>query len=192
VRESFWFGLSAVASWLPYSALLILTYLGQAQGQLEARSSVDEDSLRGFVRSYFERLSVPEDKTAGYFDAFVDLNGDGKPEAIVYITGQSWCGSGGCTLLILTPEGSSYKVVTKIPITRLPVRVLTKASNGWRNLGVWVQGGGIQPGYEAELRFDGKTYPRNPSTNAARRLVGRVTGEVVIASSPNRAGKSLY
>jgi hypothetical protein len=75
-------------------------------------------------------------------------------------------------------------------ITQPPIRVLTKASNGWRNIGVWVRGGGIQPGYEAELRFDGKTYPTNPSTPPVRRSPVKVAGQVVIPSSP--AWKALY
>ena len=29
---------------------------------------------------------------------------DGKTEEIVYVSGQGWCGSGGCTMLILEPE----------------------------------------------------------------------------------------
>ncbi|PYS46358.1 MAG: hypothetical protein DMG13_30190 [Acidobacteria bacterium] len=29
-----------------------------------------------------------------YFDALVGLNDDGKEEAIVYVTGPGWCGSG--------------------------------------------------------------------------------------------------
>ena len=43
------------------------------------------------------------------------------------------------------------------------------------------QGGGIQPGYEAELRFDGKTYPANPSVPPARPLKGKPEGEMLIA-----------
>jgi hypothetical protein len=46
---------------------------------------------------------------------------------------------------------------------------------------VWVQGGGIQPGYEAELRFDGNAYPSNPSVIPARPLVNRPHGQIVIA-----------
>jgi hypothetical protein len=45
-----------------------------------------------------------------------------------------------------------------------------------------VGGGGILPGYVAELRFDGKTYPSNPSIPPARRTDGKKTGEVVVPS----------
>jgi hypothetical protein len=64
----------------------------------------------------------------------------GKPEATVYLTGRSWCGSGGCPTLILRREGSSFMVVTRILATRPPIRVFETTSHGWRNISVWVSG----------------------------------------------------
>lgn len=119
-----------------------------------------------------------------YTAALLDLNGDGAPEGIVYLTGQSWCGSGGCTTVILARDHKVWRVVTKIAITRPPIRVLEERSNGWRAISVWVGGGGIQPGYEAELLFNGKTYPSNPSIPPARRLLHKAAGKLVIPSPP--------
>ena len=149
-----------------------------------------EDSLKRFLQDYAKENQADDDKTTRYIHTFVDLNGDGKDEAIVYLVGRDWCGSGGCTALILASEASSYKVVTELTVTQLPVRILTGTSNGWRNLGVWVQGGGIQPGYEAELLFDGKTYPENPTVPPARRLEHKVPGKVVVSAL--QAGTPLY
>ena len=83
------------------------------------------------------------DKTTRYLSASVDLNGDGMQEVIVYLIGGGWCGSGGCTTLILGPQDTSYKVITKMTVTRLPIRVLTTTSNGLHDLPVVVRGGGI-------------------------------------------------
>ncbi len=160
------------------SALLVATCLAQAQRKPDAPASPAEESLRRFLQTF------DDDKTTRYIAGFRDLNADGTPEAIVYLMGK-WCGSGGCNTLILTRDGSSWKIVANIRITRPPIRVLTSTSNGWRSIGVWVQGGGIQPGYEAELRFDGKTYPKNPSVPPAHRLKNPA-GEVVIPSAQNR------
>ena len=102
-----------------------------------------------------------------YFRAFVDLGNDGKKEAIVHLVGPEVCGSGGCLTVILRPEGDSYSLVTDISINRPPIRMLSRSSHGWHDLGVWVEGGGITPGYEADLAFDGTTYPENPSTPPA-------------------------
>lgn len=161
-----------------------------ARGQPAAPNSTAENLLRSFLQNYDEVLAGGHDRTTRYFAAFVDLNGDGAPEAVVYLSGGGWCGSGGCTMLILARTDSTFRVVTKITITRPPIRVLTSTSRGWHNIAVWVQGGGIRPGYEAELRFDGKAYPSNPSTPPARRMAERAAGQVVIPSS--QEGTPLY
>jgi hypothetical protein len=90
----------------------------------------------------------------------------------------------------LAKKSSSYVFIAKVIITHPPIRVLSATSNGWRSLAVWVQGGGIQPGYEAELRVDGKTYPNSAANPSARRLVTAAPGEVVIESLKN--AKPLY
>jgi hypothetical protein len=155
-----------------------------AQTQREPDASPKEGSLQRFLQTF------DHDKTSRYIAAFYDLNGDGSPEAIVYLMGRGWCGSGGCNTLILARDGSSWRIVSNETITWPPIRVLNTKSNGWHNLGLWVRGGGIRPGYEAELRFDGKTYPTNPSIPPARRLGEKVEGEVVIPSA--EGAKLLY
>jgi hypothetical protein len=166
--------------------LLAATCLAVSQAQ----SSDAGDSLRTFLQNDERKLLSDVDKTTKYLAAFVDLNGDGVNEAIVYVIGRSWCGTGGCNMLILARDGTSWKEVTSTTITRPPIRALKTKSNGWRNITVWVQGGGIEPGYEAELRFDGKNYPYNPSAPPARRLVGKVAGKIVLPSS--RGGMPLW
>jgi hypothetical protein len=140
----------------------------------------NQDSLKKFLRDYLK------DTATTYRSAFVDLNEGGAQDAIVYLTGQSWCGSGGCTLLILAPDGPSYRLVTKITVVRLPICILATRSNGWHDISVQVRGGGIQPGYEADLPFDGKTYPSNPSVPPARKLGNKGIGKVVINSDLNK------
>ena len=155
-----------------------------AQRMTSESASAAEDSVKKFLQA------MDDAKTTRYIAVFRDLNGDGATEAIVYLIGNEWCGSGGCSMLILARAGASWRIVTRTTITQTPVRVLATTSNGWHSLGVWVQGGGIQPGYEAELRFNGKAYPKNPSVPPARRLKGETAGEVVIASAQNAI--SLY
>ena len=112
--------------------------------------------------------------------AEVDLNGDGLNEVIVHITDPSFCGTGGCNTLILERSGSGYRTVTDIAIARPPIRVLASYSHGWRDLGVTVVGGGILTAYEARLRFNGQSYPSNPTVPPAEPLP-RAVGEVLIA-----------
>jgi hypothetical protein len=121
----------------------------------------------------FIRESLKLDRYRG---ARADLNGDGRPELIVYADQPSRCGSGGCDLYVLSPNGLSFRVVTQISVVHLPVRLLTTSSHGWRDLGVRVAGGGVRKAYEARLRFDGRRYPSNPTIPPAqpsRHAVGR-------------------
>ena len=151
--------------------------LGQTQPKPISRQA---DSLKKFLRDYAGNPSFASDKPTHHSFAFVDLKDDGTQEAVVYFTGDGWCGSGGCTTLILAPTGSSYTVITKITITRPPVCILASKSNDWHDISVRVQGGGIVHAYDAKLPFDGKTYPSNPSIPPARRLVENADGEVAI------------
>ena len=114
-----------------------------------------------FIR---QTLKLERDRTGS-----ADLNGDGRPERIVYADQPSHCGSGGCDLYVLSPQGRRFRVVTRMSVVHLPVRLLTTTSHGWRDLGVRVAGGGVRQAYEARLRFDGRSYPRNPTVSPARR-----------------------
>jgi len=86
-------------------------------------------------------------------------------------------------MLILASDGASYRVVSETTITRPPIRVLVTKSNGWHDISVLVAGGGIQPGHEAELSFDGKTYPSNPSVLPAHPLENKLRGKTVISET---------
>ncbi len=179
-----------------YSRMVVVVVAGfmflvaGCPAQQQHRPSATQDSsLKKFLQKY-DGSSTDEVRETRYLSAFVDLKDNGTQEVIVYLISDGWCGTGGCTMLILTPEGTSYRVITKIPITRLPIRVLTTKSNGWHDITVWVQGGGIQPGYEATLSFNGKAYPDNPTMPTTRRVTGKAAGKIVVPR--NAEGKLLY
>ncbi|MEP0911820.1 hypothetical protein NDI45_12945 [Leptolyngbya sp. GB1-A1] len=92
----------------------------------------------------------------------VDLNDDGAPEALVYLMGSYTCGSGGCTMLILEPAGQSYEMVSRMTLVNPPVVIAQDTTAGWKDLMIFVEGGGATPHY-ARLQFDGSSYPSNPS-----------------------------
>lgn len=99
--------------------------------------------------------------------------------ALVQFLGPEYCGSGGCNLLILRPEGETFTVLGDVTITRAPVRVLTSSTNGLPDIAVQVSGGGAAA-HEALLPFDGARYASNPTVAPARRAEG-APGVVVIA-----------
>ena len=179
------------AAILTWSAAWFLPPATSAQTVTEKPiATAMRNSLKVFLQNQFGGASQGGDNTR-YFAALVNLSTDTTTQqAIVYLTGDGWCGSGGCNTLVLARSENSWRVVAKITITRPPIRVLDETSYGWRSIGVRVQGGGIQPGYEAELRFDGKTYPSNPSMPPARPLQQKAAGETVISAS--ETGVPLY
>lgn len=130
---------------------------------------------------------VHDQRLTRYRSALTDLNGDGRPEALVYAIASAdgdgaadLCGSGGCDLYVLALTPSGYRVISDISITRPPVRVLPSRSRGWQDLSVYVAGGGILPGHDVRLRFDGNSYPTNPTTPPALPLKASARGRVVI------------
>ena len=151
---------------------------------------VESANIRSFLQNYLQDSHTTRDTMTRYVAALVDLEDAGERQVIVHFTDQHSCGSGGCTTLILAPEGRSYKVITSITIGWPPIRVLHTKTNGWHDLGIWVRGGGIQQSYEADLPFNGTTYPRNPSVFPARPLVEKVAGKIVIPKGT--VGLPLY
>lgn len=129
-----------------------------------------------------------DDGALTYAHAYVDLNGDGTDEVLAYVMGPMVCGSGGCNLYVLAPEGEDggegWRVVTRTSVTRTPVGVLTTSTNGWRDLAVSIGGGGAQAGW-VRLTYDGRTYPTNPTAPPATPLDGAPDVTTLIASDPD-------
>lgn len=111
----------------------------------------------------------------------IDLNGDGRLEAVIYLNGPVTCGSGGCSAYVLTPEGPGYRAVMDASVTRAPITVLDTSTNGWRDLTVDVGGGGGPSGH-VKMTFDGSSYPSNPTVAPAE--MTDKTGTALIPENP--------
>lgn len=122
----------------------------------------------------------PETGEVRYFSGQIDLDGDGVDEIIAHVAGPTVCGSGGCTTLVFTPEGSGLRRVADVSVSRPPIVAAETRTNGWRDLVVSVSGGGAQSG-QALLAFDGTAYPGNPTVAPAQALGEAPPGTVVIA-----------
>jgi len=112
--------------------------------------------------------------------AWADLNGDGRPEAVVYVSGGGHCGSGGCDLLILEQTSKSFRIRGDLSITRPPIGVSKHRTAGWRDLTVFVAGGGILPGYRAVVPFRGVEYASNPTGAPAHRMKDGTPEDILI------------
>lgn len=129
-------------------------------GAVAGASATQPDPVASYVS---QTLHVSTFKRA---DA--DLNGDGQPEAFIYVTDRGYCGSGGCRLIVLSRRGNQYRSVLRSTVTQLPIRLLATSNHGWRDIEVTVSGGGITQPYMARLRFDGQRYTSNPTVPLAQ------------------------
>lgn len=127
-------------------------------------------------------------KPIRYREGRFDLDGNGREEVVVYLTGRKACARNGCTTLIYAPEGKDgYRRVAKIAATNLPIGAAQARSAGWRDLVVHVRG--HKKGPILELFFDGKTYPKNPHARDPLIVSASDPGTVIIAAadSPDTA-----
>ncbi|MGB3738076.1 MAG: hypothetical protein WA948_01860, partial [Pontixanthobacter sp.] len=92
-----------------------------------------------------------------------DLDGAGEDEYLVYLGGPSMCGTGGCTLLVLQPEGDGFRKIGSLSVAQLPVGVLATSTNGYKDLGVTIGGGGLESSI-AKVPYGGSAYAGNPTT----------------------------
>lgn len=106
-------------------------------------------------------LKQGEDRINYYYNR-IDLNNDNNPETFVYLSGPYVCGTGGCSGLIFQEVQNEYKLVSQFSLVRTPIIISNKATNGWKDIIMYVAGGGITPSYK-KLKFNGETYPSNPS-----------------------------
>ncbi|MGB7757493.1 MAG: hypothetical protein WBL23_15670 [Salinisphaera sp.] len=74
-----------------------------------------------------------------YYSKFVDLNGDGKREAVAYVVGPDGCAD-GCDLYVLARDGDRYEAVSRIPTSRAPLYQLDHRDDGWHDLLVTMLG----------------------------------------------------
>jgi hypothetical protein len=148
-----------------------------------------EPGLQTFLRAYLAKGAAVDPSATRYVSATVSA---GRPdeEVVVYVSGRDWCGTGGCHLLVLVPQGRSFRVIGRVTIARPPIRVLNTFSQGRPDIAVWVQGGGIQPGYQARLSFDGRRYPGNPSMPPAGHMKHAAVGRTIITA--DEPGASVF
>lgn len=148
---------------------------------VRAETSPDPKVEKAILQTMPDYKPASEEEQVRYYYNRVDLNGDGKPEVIAHLVGQYICGTGGCDTLILQPTRNGYRLVSTIGLTNTPIIVSPRRTRGWSDLVVYVVGGGIQPGHYVTLRFNGRTYPDNPSLLPKMNAPSKITGKAYIA-----------
>lgn len=167
-------------------ALLVAICLLVSAAPPAIARTITQPGLLTFLRAYLSKDPIVDASATRFVSATV---GAGRPDeaVVVYVSGDGWCGSGGCRLFVLVPKDESFRVIGRMTIVRPPIRVLKTFSHGRPDLAVQVSGGGILPGYQARLSFDGRRYPGNPSMPPARPMKRPVGGRTIITGDEPRA-----
>jgi hypothetical protein len=127
-----------------------------------------EDSIANLVRlTLLDYYKLDLEK--GLIDSFsrqfkyaeYDINNDGRKEIFVGLTGPFFCGSGGCSPLLLDSKGN---VISQFSVSDYPIIISSNVTNGWHDLII------ESNGKKHLMKFNGKSYPSNPSTQAIYNL----------------------
>ncbi|WLR51157.1 hypothetical protein LC040_18655 [Bacillus tianshenii] len=177
----------------PYPSKEELIQLKESLSKLSERQQVDlsqvvsvpseskrDEALEDAFARVFE-LKRGVDNVRYYYNR-IDLNDDGEEEVFVYLVGPFVCGTGGCSAAIFETINGEYRLLSRFSLVRSPIIIEEKKSNGYRNIVMYVSGGGIEPFY-AELTFDGKAYPLNPSIQPKVPPGTLLRGEAIIADN---------
>ena len=131
----------------------------QTDYQKETTDSLVAQKLSGFLLDYLNKdLPLISDTDRSFSFYAIDLNVDKKDEYFIRLNGPYFCGSGGCTFLLLD---NTFKLVNRFTVMQAPVFRSSKVSNSWNELIVH----GTTHDKFVHLMFDPKVgkYPANPT-----------------------------
>lgn len=143
--------------------------IGADDGADAARAQEIADVLTATLIADELEYLLPEQRTFQYAEA--DLNEDGSKEVLIQFRNSYFCGTGGCTYILMTAAG---ELITEFSVSDAPFYVLAEKSNGWHDLVI------PQGGVYNRMVFNGKSYPSNPSVEPEVQLSDLVViGELI-------------
>lgn len=116
---------------------------------------------------------------ARYQFSMVDLNSDGRLDAVVQVTDQAFCGNGGCPLVAFRGTEAGFALVGSSGLVRKPIYVLKEANAGWHTLAAVVglaDRAGLVP---IHFKQQEGTYRSAPHMNAQIELTSEATKQVL-------------
>ena len=121
--------------------LLLALALGAAAAAPATAQPRRNAEFHAFMRERFgEDLAAYRD--ARYVLAWADLDGDRRPEALVYVISRNFCGAAGCRLYVYRPEQGGWYQETSVFDVRPPFTILNARTRGWHDLALG-QGGAL-------------------------------------------------
>lgn len=64
----------------------------------------------------------------------IDLNGDGRDDALVLMQSRRYCSASGCEMLVLERTASSFELHSRLRLGRTPLIAAESHTGGWRDL----------------------------------------------------------
>ena len=161
-----------------YILLLLITLTGTFVKAQEVDPAITEKIKQTLAKLY---PTTPANDRNFIYNA-VDLNDDGKNEYLVGLTGSTFCGSAGCTMLVLN---NKFGINTRMTIVQFPVYVGPPASKevtkGYSNIYVSTKGVGY-----VKMAWNGSKYPTNPSL-APKISESLISGKYAFLDEANQA-----
>jgi hypothetical protein len=135
---------------------LLVTSPATAKDNRDGRTSHQRkvSDLQRYLRAYMRDPNMPKEDVTRY----VAANVPGTDLIVAYMDGVYVCGTSGCDTLVLQRKGRSFEIVGHVGIGWPPITLLPTKHHNMPDFSVWVEGGGIRPGYQVAVRFDGTNY----------------------------------
>lgn len=139
------------------------------EGTNASNVSATTEESKGLIESslgeYLKTKSLKLEDTPHKVE-YLDLNGDNIKDAVTVFTGSKSCTESGCNMLVHQGLGDNkFKLVSDIAPVKSPITFSETATGGWKDIIANV-GSKTEPKNVA-LKFDGKGYPENASTQTA-------------------------
>jgi hypothetical protein len=160
--------------------LTTLAVFGIGGPALAKQRSSEDAQFRRWLTGYLLHMPYNEDdpdlQNLVYGYALVDLNGDGRNEAVVWARDANLCGTSGCGLEVFEHGKSGWRFLIDVATTRPPIKILPTRTHGWRDLSSWQYGGGVDHPYEAWWHFNGRHDYDSSKTKwkVPKRIHGRI------------------
>jgi hypothetical protein len=138
---------------------------------------------KALIREFL--LDKYQDRARYYYNK-IDLDDDGKSEIFAYLVGSSFCGTGGCSAAIFKEKKNNYYLLARFSIVKNPVIISDSKTKGYKDIIMNVYGGGIVP-FFARLKYDGTTYPSNPSIQPKVEPGTKLAGVAIVADDIGRS-----
>ena len=121
-----------------------------------------------------EDVITPLEESVEYNYNKVDLNGDAKKEAIVYLENFKLCDSGKCHVFIFEAVDNNYRLVSRIGgVYGTPIIVSDRKTNGWYNLILPRKKHYLDRTTYTLARFNGKKYIKSGLISSKIEISGR-------------------